>query len=166
MSETLGHQAIAKLINMHAGDVFTRSASGASSHALTALPSNVRTRRPGVASYVLRRGVFSYFLVQWNEGVFKFLFDPPQSVDFTTVVNMESTVAFADTDYNRHFTVSEIVKKSELAMYRLINRSGARHIEHHFNIGFFASNLDCKFVKEISISEGYKMKAQYVSVTG
>lgn len=58
-----------------------------------------------------------------------------------TVVVPGPFVRFSQTDFNRHFTVREIVRDSERGMYNLVHRTGLAHLEHHFAVMFFASDL-------------------------
>ena len=39
-------------------------------------------------------------------------------------------VRFSQTDFNRHFTVREIVRDSERGMYNLVHVTGLAHLEH------------------------------------
>ena len=97
-----------------------------------------------------RRGFVRYFMIQWGDGLLHFLFNPPTVVDLSrTVVVPGPYVRFSQTDFNRHFTVREIVRDSERGMYNLVHVTGLAHLEHHFAVMFFASDIKATFTKEI-----------------
>ena len=75
-------------------------------------------------------------------------------------------VRFSQTDFNRHFTVREIVRDSERGMYNLVHVTGLAHLEHHFAVMFFASDVKATFTKEIVEGERYEMRVRVAGVRG
>ena len=111
--------------------------------------SNTGRRRSALAEaargviYMLRRGFLKYLRIQYRDGLFHFLINTPTSVDLDrTVIVPGSRVHFEQTDYNRHFTVREIVHDSERGFYNLVHASGLAHLEHYYRVMFFASRLE------------------------
>ena len=114
-----------------------------------------------------RRGLFHYLRIQWRDGLFRFLLDAPTAVDLERVVVVPGPrVAFAQTDYNRHFTVREIVRDSERGFYNLVHASGLAHLEHYFRVMFFASRLEARFDAELLEGEAYEMRCRVAEITG
>ena len=117
--------------------------------------------------YMARRGLFHYLRIQWRDGLFRFLLDAPTAVDLERVVVVPGPrVAFAQTDYNRHFTVREIVRDSERGFYNLVHASGLAHLEHYFRVMFFASRLEARFDAELLEGEAYEMRCRVAEITG
>ena len=117
--------------------------------------------------YMARRGLFHYLRIQWRDGLFRFLLDAPTAVDLERVVVVPGPrVAFAQTDYNRHFTVREIVRDSERGFYNLVHASGLAHLEHYFRVMFFASRLEARFDAELLEGEAYEMRCRVAELTG
>ena len=117
--------------------------------------------------YMTRRGLFHYLRIQWRDGLFRFLLDAPTAVDLERVVVVPGPrVAFAQTDYNRHFTVREIVRDSERGFYNLVHASGLAHLEHYFRVMFFASRLEARFDAELLEGEAYEMRCRVAEITG
>jgi acyl carrier protein len=109
--------------------------------------SNTGRRRSALAEaargviYMFRRGFLKYLRIQYRDGLFRFLIDTPTSVDLDrTVIVPGSRVHFEQTDYNRHFTVREIVHDSERGFYNLVHASGLAHLEHYFRVMFFCES--------------------------
>mmetsp|Transcript_10209 Transcript_10209/g.33629 ORF Transcript_10209/g.33629 Transcript_10209/m.33629 type:complete len:1263 (-) Transcript_10209:2345-6133(-) len=119
------------------------------------------------ASYMLRRGLFRYIHIQYKDGLVHFFMRPPVRVDLAAVAVISGTrVAFAQTDYNRHFTVREIIKDSERGFYNLLHLTGLAHLEHYYRVMFFASRLEGRFDHELLEGHRYYIVAQIVSIGG
>jgi len=117
--------------------------------------------------YMMRRGFVRYLCIQYHDGLLHFLLNPPASIDLDLeVIVPGSVVAFHQTDYNRHFTVREIVRDSERGFYNLIHASGLAHLEHYFRVMFFASRLEARFDVELLEGEPYEMRAHITAITG
>jgi len=117
--------------------------------------------------YMVRRGFLKYLRIQYHDGLFRFLISTPSAVDLDrTVVVPGSSVRFEQTDYNRHFTVREIVLDSERGFYNLIHASGLAHLEHYFRVMFFASRLEARFDAELLEGEAYEMRCKITNITG
>ena len=117
--------------------------------------------------YMARRGLLRYLLVQRRDGLFRFLRTAPPAVDLERVVVVPGpAVTFGQTDYNRHFTVREIVRDSERGFYNLVHASGLAHLEHYYGAMFFASRLEAKFDAELLAGEAYEMRCRVARITG
>jgi len=130
-------------------------------------------RRPAIAEaargviYMIRRGVFKYLRIQYCDGLFRFLLSIPTYIDLDrAVVVPGSQVTFEQTDYNRHFTVREIIRDSERGFYNLIHASGLAHLEHYYRVMFFASRLEARFDAELVEGETYEMRGKITNITG
>merc|ERR1711871_1886942 len=100
--------------------------------------------------YMIRRGFLKYLLIQYHDGLFRFLLNTPTVIDLDrTVIVPGPSVHFGQTDYNRHFTVREIIRDSERGFYNLIHASGLAHLEPYFRVMFFASRLEARFDAEL-----------------
>lgn len=119
------------------------------------------------ASYMLRRGLFRYIHIQYKDGLINFFVRPPTSVDLTAIAIVSGPrVAFAQTDYNRHFTVREIIKDSERGFYNLLHLTGLAHLEHYYRVMFFASRLEGRFDHELLEGQRYYIRSQIVKISG
>lgn len=117
--------------------------------------------------YMLRRGFLTYLAIQYRDGLVHFMMNPPKVVDLDIEVIVPGlTVAFHQTDYNRHFTVREIVRDSERGFYNLVHASGLAHLEHYYRVMFFASRLEARFDLELLEGEKYEMRVTVAHITG
>jgi acyl carrier protein/acyl-CoA thioesterase FadM len=117
--------------------------------------------------YMIRRGFLKYLRIQYRDGLFHFLLSTPTAIDLErTVVIPGTRVHFEQTDYNRHFTVREIVRDSERGFYNLVHASGLAHLEHYFRVMFFASRLEARFDAELLEGEPYEMRCKVAHITG
>lgn len=117
--------------------------------------------------YMIRRGFLKYLRIQYRDGLFHFLLSTPTIIDLErTVVIPGTRVHFEQTDYNRHFTVREIVRDSERGFYNLVHASGLAHLEHYFRVMFFASRLEARFDAELLEGESYEMRCRVAQITG
>mmetsp|Transcript_29081 Transcript_29081/g.86877 ORF Transcript_29081/g.86877 Transcript_29081/m.86877 type:complete len:1361 (-) Transcript_29081:3452-7534(-) len=117
--------------------------------------------------YMVRRGFQKYLQIQYNDGLFRFLFNTPTTINlYRTVVVPGIRVQFQQTDYNRHFTVREIIRDSERGFYNLIHASGLAHLEHYYRIMFFASRLEARFDAELLEGELYEMRCKVTNING
>lgn len=118
-------------------------------------------------SYMLRRGFVRYLRIQYQDGLVHFLINPPRTIDLELeVVVPGPVVTFYQTDYNRHFTVREIIRDSERGFYNLLHASGLAHLEHYYRVMFFASRLEARFDVELLEGEPYEMRAHISAITG
>jgi len=117
--------------------------------------------------YMIRRGFFKYLRIQHRDGLFRFLLNTPTVIDLErTVVVPGTRVHFQQTDYNRHFTVREIIRDSERGFYNLVHETGLAHLEHYFRVMFFASRLEARFDAELLEGEAYEMRCKVAQITG
>lgn len=117
--------------------------------------------------YMMRRGFLHYLRIQYRDGLAHFLVTPPTMVNLELeVIVPGSSVDFHQTDYNRHFTVREIIRDSERGFYNLVHASGLAHLEHYFCVMFFASRLEARFDVELLEGEPYDMHVTVVGITG
>jgi len=118
-------------------------------------------------AYMLRRGFLRYARIQYKDGLVDFLMRPPVSMDLAAVAIMSGTrVAFSQTDYNRHFTVREIIRDSERGFYNLLHLTGLAHLEHYYRVMFFASKVKGRFDHELLEGQRYYIRAQVVNIGG
>jgi acyl-CoA thioesterase FadM len=116
---------------------------------------------------MVRRGFQKYLRIQYSDGLFRFLFTTPTTINlYRTVVVPGVQVQFQQTDYNRHFTVREIIRDSERGFYNLIHASGLAHLEHYYRIMFFASRLEARFDAELLEGEMYEMRCKVTNING
>ena len=117
--------------------------------------------------YMIRRGFFKYLRIQYRDGLFRFLMNTPTTIDLQrTIVVPGTCVHFEQTDYNRHFTVREIIRDSERGFYNLIHETGLAHLEHYFRVMFFASRLEARFDAELLEGGTYEMRCRVAQITG
>mmetsp|Transcript_18855 Transcript_18855/g.28446 ORF Transcript_18855/g.28446 Transcript_18855/m.28446 type:complete len:635 (+) Transcript_18855:3-1907(+) len=120
-----------------------------------------------VFTYMLRRGFFRYMRIQYNDGLFEFFLRPPLRLNLYAIVIVSGPrVTFSQTDYNRHFTVREIIKDSERGFYNLLHRTGLAYLEHYYRVMFFASRLDAKFDLELLEGQRYYMRSHISNING
>ncbi|KAJ1445041.1 hypothetical protein M885DRAFT_336551 [Pelagophyceae sp. CCMP2097] len=116
---------------------------------------------------MIRRGFVRYTRMQYRDGLHHFLLSPPRFIDLELVVRVPGTeVLFEQTDYNRHFTVREIVRDSERGFYNLVHQTGLAHLEHYFRVMFFASRINAKFDRELLQGEAYEMRVRVGTIAG
>lgn len=117
--------------------------------------------------YMVRRGFMRYIGIQYCDGLAHFLCRPPRLVHLDIEVIVPGPyVGFQQTDYNRHFTVREIIRDSERGFYNLVHASGLAHLEHYYRVMFFASRVEGRFDLELLEGEPYDMHAKIASITG
>lgn len=122
---------------------------------------------PYALYYILRKGLFTYLRIQYRDGLWNFVLNPPKELNLDLeVVVPGPSVNFHQTDFNAHFTVREIIRDSERGYYNLMHRNGIAHLEHHFGVMLFCSNLTSSFSKELAVNEPYEMRCRVIRVQG
>lgn len=166
MQDRFGHVDVASLQRVVEARLRGIEVPCSADRCVIASPSVVHEAMRAVL-YMVRRGFVRYIGIQYCDGLAHFLCRPPRLVHLDIEVIVPGPfVGFQQTDYNRHFTVREIIRDSERGFYNLVHASGLAHLEHYYRVMFFASRVDARFDLELLEGEAYDMHVSIASIAG